>query len=384
MSIDLSKVTALSDDYGNIAQLELGGKVIWAVSGGKVILQVEKITSDTYAAETTYTGEQFILLDIYPKTNGTVTVTYGGLTKTITDTSGAAEPNAQQVVFGTFNGVTHDTTPASGEMTIEGEYATFGCGVYQLNKLYKFIYTGITAIKSFGLLSYIPHHGFGGINSLVPSGCKFSKITIPNSITKIGDYAFAGCINLTSINIHQNIVELGINPFAIPYYNLATGNKCDFTIDNINLSANNNYYKKLNNCIVETATGRVVLGSGDLPIPTTAKSIDAYAFYYRSNILKNLEIPDGVTSIGECAFYSCNCESIRIPASVTNIDSNAFAINYSASVIFEATTPPSFGTLVFGTPSSFTGTITVPKGCGDAYKTAINFDDYADFIVEAS
>ena len=104
-------------------------EVIFTV-GGPVILEVEKITSDTYASATTYTGEQFILLDIYPKTNGTVKVTYGGLTKTITDTSGAAEPNAQQVFFGTFNGVSDSvTTPASGTLTIEGKYAAFGIGL---------------------------------------------------------------------------------------------------------------------------------------------------------------------------------------------------------------------------------------------------------------
>ena len=111
MSIDFSTLQGLTIPEGVVTEIKDDrGRVIWAVSGGdKVILQVAKITSNTYAGETTYENEEFILLDIYPKTNGTVTVTYGGLTKTIKDTSGAAEPNAQQVVFGTFNGVTHVT-----------------------------------------------------------------------------------------------------------------------------------------------------------------------------------------------------------------------------------------------------------------------------------
>ena len=80
------------------------GRVLWAlpVASGSVVLEVKKITATTYAGSTSYANEKFILLDIYPKTNGTVAVTYGGLTKTITDTSGAASPNAQQVYFGTF------------------------------------------------------------------------------------------------------------------------------------------------------------------------------------------------------------------------------------------------------------------------------------------
>ena len=126
--IDFSTLQGLTLPEGVVMQItDESGRVIWAVSGGKVILEVEKMTSDTYAGETTYTGEQFILLDIYPKTGGTVNVTYGGLTKTITDTSGAAEPNAQQVFFGTFNGVSDSVaTPTSGELTIEGGYYAFG------------------------------------------------------------------------------------------------------------------------------------------------------------------------------------------------------------------------------------------------------------------
>ena len=100
-------------------------------SGEPVVLEVEKITSNTYANETTYEHEEFILLDIYPKPGGTVNVTYGGLTKTITDTSGAEEPNAQQVFFGTLNGISDSVaTPSNGELIIEGACYAFSCGTY--------------------------------------------------------------------------------------------------------------------------------------------------------------------------------------------------------------------------------------------------------------
>ena len=203
MSIDLSKATALCDDYGNIVQLELGGKVIWAVSGGKVILLVEKITSDTYAGETTYTGEQFILLDIYPKTNGTVKVTYGGLTKTITDTSGAEEPNAQQVFFGTFNGVSDSVaTPASGELTIEGDYYGFGIGSYDASdKDVVKPYAGcITAVTSFGEVRKIVDNAFGPTLTNDSNAClKLTSIEIPDKVSAIGRQAFYGCNGLTKV-----------------------------------------------------------------------------------------------------------------------------------------------------------------------------------------
>jgi len=40
-----------------------------------------------------------------------------------------------------------------------------------------------------------------------------SSVTIPNSVTKIGDYAFADCINLKSVTIGSGVQEIGIMAF---------------------------------------------------------------------------------------------------------------------------------------------------------------------------
>ena len=54
-------------------------------------------------------------------------------------------------------------------------------------------------------------------------------------------------------------------------------------------------------------------------------SIGNYAFYNCSN-LASIEIPEGVTSIGNYAFYNCSSlTSIEIPSSVTSIGNGAFA-----------------------------------------------------------
>jgi hypothetical protein len=208
VSIDLSRVTSLSDRFGNITQLELGGRVIWMLNAGsdKVILEVEKITSNTYAGETTYNNEQFILLDIYPKTNGIVTVTYGGLTKTITDTSGAEEPNAQKVYFGTFNGTSDSaTTPASGELTIEGDYYAFGQGAWKktsksMNSIWQ---PCIKEVKNFGNPTTIPFNAFAECT-------KLTSVTIPKSVDNIGVAAlgtqnpFYECVNLTELEVDSS------------------------------------------------------------------------------------------------------------------------------------------------------------------------------------
>ena len=184
------------DDYDNAVINRYGSIKLKdkTVASRKSVLQVEKIISDTYAAETTYTGEQFILLDIYPDTFGTVQVTYGGLTKTVTDTSGEYSPNAQQIFFGTFNGVSDSvTTPTSGELTIEGDCLAFACCSFNDAKASSTFCNCVTAINDFGDTTFIPEYAF--CDSLITSYCdKIGRVTIPESITFIGDYALYNCV----------------------------------------------------------------------------------------------------------------------------------------------------------------------------------------------
>jgi hypothetical protein len=258
--IDFSTLKSLEIPEGVVTQItDASGRVIWAVSGGKVILEVEKITSDTYAGGTTYSNEQFILLYIYPKTNGTAKVTYGGLTKTITDTSGVAEPNAQQVFFGTFNGVADSvSTPASGELTIEGDYQTFAVSSYVPSST-----KGATAhcgcirnIKSWGSVETIGGNAFNGCTKLV-------NVNIPNSIFGIGLSAFSGCSNLTSVTIGNNVESIAFSAFS------GCSNLTSVTIGN------------------------------------NVKSISMSAFRDCSN-LSSINIPDSVTTIGSSAFNGCS------------------------------------------------------------------------------
>lgn len=197
--------------YGSVSITEQA-----PVSGGKVILEVEKITHDTYAGETTYTAEEFILLDIYPKTNGTVSVTYGGLTKTITDTSGAAEPNAQQVFFGTFNGVTDEVaTPASGELTIEGDYYAFTCGSFASGGKYHLATTCkcITNIHEWGSVNNIPNNAFSSVTG-AGGGLK-GDLLIPSTITSIGVSACVYSYRLTNVIIGDGINYIGYSAFLM-------------------------------------------------------------------------------------------------------------------------------------------------------------------------
>ena len=84
---------------------------------------------------------------------------------------------------------------------------------------------------------------------------------------------------------------------------------------------------------VEIANG--ITGIGDyafyecssvksITIPKGVTSIGSYAFYGCSSV-KSITIPKGVTSVGNCAFYGCSSlKSITIPKGVKSVGSYAF------------------------------------------------------------
>ena len=113
-----------------------------------------------------------------------------------------------------------------------------------------------------------------------------------------------------------------------------------------------------------------------MTIPDGVTSIGSYAFYSCSS-LASVTIPDGVTSIGTSAFQSCSSlASVTIPDGVTSIGSYAFYSCYSLGFIkFEGSTPPTAGN-----SDTFTGVPTdciiyVPSGSLEDYEGETNYPD---------
>ena len=98
--------------------------------------------------------------------------------------------------------------------------------------------------------------------------------------------------------------------------------------------------------------------------------------------LNNITIPDGATTIGNCAFWYCgSLTSVVVSSSVVNIDESAFSYCSKLTDIYlYPTTPPSLYDV--SAISTATTAIHVPIGCGDAYKNATNWSSFADKIVE--
>ncbi|MBO7456511.1 MAG: leucine-rich repeat protein, partial [Paludibacteraceae bacterium] len=75
-----------------------------------------------------------------------------------------------------------------------------------------------------------------------------------------------------------------------------------------------------------------------ITIPSTVTSIGNYAFHHCSR-LKTVNIPDGVTSIGNSAFANAAITSVAIPASVTSIGTNPFTAADLASITVDPNNP---------------------------------------------
>ena len=126
-----------------------------------------------------------------------------------------------------------------------------------------------------------------------------TSITIPGGVTSIGDYAFSGCSGLTNIYYTGDIAGwCGIS---------GLGNLMSYGLSSRTLYIGGNKVE------------------GELIIPDSVTSIGSDAFSGCKG-LTSIVIPDSVTSIGSDAFSWCTgLTSITIPDSVTSIGNSAFS-----------------------------------------------------------
>ena len=164
-----------------------------------------------------------------------------------------------------------------------------------------------------------------------------TNITVPNSVTSIGNFAFSNCTGLTSITIPDSIISIGNGAFG---YCLGL---TSITIPSGVTSIEDQTFLGCTNLMSITLQGNVTsIGNyafsqcsslTSITLPNTLTSIGYNAFYQCAS-LTSITLPNSVTSIGDYVFLSCsNLTSITIPNNVTSIGLAAFAFCYGLTSI---------------------------------------------------
>ena len=228
----------------------------------------------------------------------------------------------------TYNGKTYNVTSI-------GEYAFFDC-------------SNLTSITIPNSVTSIGQSAF--------SRSGLTSVEIPNSVTSIVKYAFQGCSGLTSVTIGNSVTNIGAQAFnacpmlsSVHISDLAAW--CNISFVDAN-AANPLYYAQhlyLNGEEVK-----------DLVIPEGVTTIKTMAFY-RFRGLSSVTIPNSVTSIGQSAFYGCsNLTSVTIGNSVTVIGQSAFYRCSGLTSVTIGNSVTTIGIYTFGDCSGLTS-VTIPN-----------------------
>ncbi len=193
----------------------------------------------------------------------------------------------------------------------------------------------------------IPAYAFYGCTSWTENA-----LSLPNSLTSIGDYAFYGCSGLSGYLVLPGwLTSIGEHAFQ-SCYNF-TG---DLYIPNSVTSIGTGAF---NNCFGF---------NGTLHLPVNLTSIPSTAFANCSNLTGTLTLPNGLTTIGMNAFYHCHGLSgtLTIPASMTTIGysslsncTNLEAINFASR---SANQPLQILGWAFEDCTGLEGPLTLPEG----------------------
>lgn len=181
-----------------------------------------------------------------------------------------------------------------------------------------------------------------GISNAAFSDCKGLKsIYIPASVTGIGENAFKGCTSLESVELPGSLKEIrawtfdyctGLKSVSIPSSITRIGQDafghCNNLKEvhiydlaawcNISLWPHDNPLYYAHHLFLDEEEIK------DLVIPETVTSINQYAFEGCSG-LTSVTIPENVTELGDCVFDGCSgLTFVTLPESITKIPPAAF------------------------------------------------------------
>ena len=228
-------------------------------------------------------------------------------------------------------------------VTFLGQYTFRGCGLVEIDLS---ALTGLTRIASTATTTSVTSNIYTFAN------CKsLTRVVLPEGLTLIAGYVFDGCENLSSINL-DNVEKFGNRVF--------TGTALTSVNLSVNLSsmgylvfAGCPYLESVNvpsNCVAFSSEDGVLYNAdGEIVCFPAGKEVEGGVLtleegvgvgdsaFAGCNQIEEVIIPEGITEIGQYAFYDSGIKRITIPASVTHLRTYAFAYSDISEIVIPAT-----------------------------------------------
>ena len=190
------------------------------------------------------------------------------------------------------------------------------------------------------------------------SSSKIKSIKLPSNVKVLPDFAFNKCTALTDIDLN-GITTIGTYAFD---YCALTSIYIPKTVTKISNAWISYYNSKVTEFIVDDANTYFKAINGVLFTKTSPVTLKEYP---RAKAETSYVIPDGTVKIQDYAFAVTALTQLTIPASVTTIG-NCMTSKINYIKCLGDTPAPGFK----GNKLPNNGTLEVPTGKGEAYKTA--------------
>ena len=201
---------------------------------------------------------------------------------------------------------------AKGDVAILSTFAVEGKD-YSVDRIGDYAFAGLMELTSVTIPATVTNIGMGAFSSCV----SLRSVCLAEGLRVIERKAFQGCPSLESVVLPEGLERIesrafsscGLKEIIIPASVNAIANqvflRCD-ALSSVSVADGNPVYDSREGCnaIIETSENQLFYGCKGTRIPTSVTSI-GYGAFFSCQGLTEIAIPGSVTEIGESTFFSC-------------------------------------------------------------------------------